>query len=99
LLKSEATEQELLAVLQRPRFAEKLPPWFLPEVRRLLDTAEPDSHGRHIYAGLRALIDGRRRPRVAALCTSSFTVGTALNLTLLLFERLLFEMAKSYKVS
>ena len=35
LLKSDPTEQELLAVLQRPRFADKLPPWFLPDVRRM----------------------------------------------------------------
>ncbi len=41
LLKSEATEQELIAVLQRPRFAGKFPPWFVPEVRRMLDAAEP----------------------------------------------------------
>lgn len=41
LLKSGATEEELFAVLQRPRFADKLPPWFLPEVRRILGTAEP----------------------------------------------------------
>ena len=41
LLKSTATEQELLTVLQRPRFADKLPPWFLAEVRRILDAAEP----------------------------------------------------------
>jgi putative PIN family toxin of toxin-antitoxin system len=40
LLKSDPTEQELLAVLQRPRFADKLPPWFLPDVRRILDAAE-----------------------------------------------------------
>jgi putative PIN family toxin of toxin-antitoxin system len=40
LLKSAATEQELLAVLRRPRFAGKLPPWFVPELRRILDVAE-----------------------------------------------------------
>jgi len=27
-------------VLQGPRFAGKLPPWFLPDVRRMLDAAE-----------------------------------------------------------
>jgi uncharacterized protein len=26
--------------LQRPRFADKLPPWFLPDIRHILDTAE-----------------------------------------------------------
>jgi len=41
LLKRVATEQELLTVLQRPRFADKLPAWFLQEVRRILDPAEP----------------------------------------------------------
>jgi uncharacterized protein len=40
LLKSEPTERELLTVLQRPRFADKLPPWFLPDVRHILDSAE-----------------------------------------------------------
>jgi uncharacterized protein len=41
LLKSAATEQELLTVLKRPRFADKIPPWFDDEVRRILDAAEP----------------------------------------------------------
>ena len=40
LLKSDATGRELLAVLARARIAAKLPPWFLPEVRRILDAAE-----------------------------------------------------------
>jgi putative PIN family toxin of toxin-antitoxin system len=40
LLKSEATARELLAVLQRPRLTDKLPPWFLSDVRRILDAAE-----------------------------------------------------------
>jgi putative PIN family toxin of toxin-antitoxin system len=40
LLKSAPTEQELLGVLQRPRFADKLAPWFLEEVRNMLDAAE-----------------------------------------------------------
>lgn len=41
MLESEATERELIAVLQRQRFVDKLPPWFLPEVRRMLGAAEP----------------------------------------------------------
>jgi putative PIN family toxin of toxin-antitoxin system len=41
LLKSAATEQELHAVLQRPRLANKIPTWFDEEVRRILDAAEP----------------------------------------------------------
>ena len=40
LLKSEATEREVLAVLQRPRIAPKIAPDFLANVRRLLATAE-----------------------------------------------------------
>ena len=40
LLKSAATEQELLDVLQRPRFAPKIAPIFLDGVRRLLAAAE-----------------------------------------------------------
>lgn len=40
LLKSEATERELLAVLHRPRLATKLAPSFLPGIRRILDSAE-----------------------------------------------------------
>jgi uncharacterized protein len=40
LLKSEVTEQEVLAVLQRPRFAPKIAPSLLDHVRRLLAAAE-----------------------------------------------------------
>ena len=40
LLKSAATEAELLAVLARPRIANKLPPFFEVNVRRLLAAAE-----------------------------------------------------------
>jgi uncharacterized protein len=40
LLKSAATEQELLDVLQRPRFAPKIAPVFLEGVRRILAAAE-----------------------------------------------------------
>jgi putative PIN family toxin of toxin-antitoxin system len=40
LLKSTATEQELLDVLQRPRFAPKIAPVFLDGVRRILVAAE-----------------------------------------------------------
>lgn len=40
LLKSPETEQELLDVLRRPRFAGKLPPSFMPNLRRILDAAE-----------------------------------------------------------
>ena len=40
LLKSAATEQELLDVLQRPRFAPKIAPIFLDGVRRILAAAE-----------------------------------------------------------
>ena len=40
LLKSAATEQELFAVLQRPRFAPKLTPLFLTELRAIMAAAE-----------------------------------------------------------
>jgi putative PIN family toxin of toxin-antitoxin system len=40
LLKSAATEHELLAVLQRPRFAGKIAPSFVDGVRRMLGAAE-----------------------------------------------------------
>src|SRR5690242_2069516 len=40
LLKSAAMEQELLDVLQRPRFAPKIAPVFLDGVRRMLTAAE-----------------------------------------------------------
>lgn len=40
LLKSTATEEELLAVLQRPRFAGKIAPFFVDGVRRMLAAAE-----------------------------------------------------------
>lgn len=40
LLKSEATEQELLEVLQRPRIAARIAPVFVANVRRLLSAAE-----------------------------------------------------------
>jgi predicted nucleic acid-binding protein len=40
LLKSELTEQEVPAVLRRPRFAPKIAPSFLDHVRRMLAAAE-----------------------------------------------------------
>ncbi|HMR32512.1 MAG TPA: putative toxin-antitoxin system toxin component, PIN family [Geminicoccaceae bacterium] len=40
LLKSSAAEREILDVLQRPRIASKLPPFFLEGVRDLLAAAE-----------------------------------------------------------
>lgn len=40
LLKSQATERQLLDVLQRPYIAARMPPWFLENVRRLLAAAE-----------------------------------------------------------
>jgi putative PIN family toxin of toxin-antitoxin system len=40
LLKSAITEQELLAVLQRPRIAPKVDPAFFDQVRRMLAAAE-----------------------------------------------------------
>ncbi len=40
LLKSTATESELLAVLQRPRFAGKIAPFFIDGVRQTLAGAE-----------------------------------------------------------
>jgi uncharacterized protein len=40
LLKSNITEQEVLAVLQRPRFAAKIAPSFLDHIRRMLAAAE-----------------------------------------------------------
>ena len=40
LLKTGATEQEVLAVLQRPRIAPNIPSSFLENVRRLLAAAE-----------------------------------------------------------
>jgi putative PIN family toxin of toxin-antitoxin system len=40
LLKSEITEHEVLAVLRRPRFAPKIAPSFLDNVRRILAAAE-----------------------------------------------------------
>jgi len=40
LLKSPETEQELLSVLRRPRFANKIAPWFFDEVERLLAAAQ-----------------------------------------------------------
>jgi putative PIN family toxin of toxin-antitoxin system len=40
LLKSVATEAELLAVLARPRIADRIPPSFGAEVQRLLAAAE-----------------------------------------------------------
>jgi uncharacterized protein len=40
LLKSPATEGELFAVLQRPRFADKVAPFFLEEVQRIFVSAE-----------------------------------------------------------
>lgn len=41
LLKSAVTEQELLAVLQRPRIAPKVEPDFFNRLRRMLAAAEP----------------------------------------------------------
>jgi putative PIN family toxin of toxin-antitoxin system len=40
LLKSEATEQELFMVLERPRLAAKVAPFFLADLRRLFEAAE-----------------------------------------------------------
>ncbi len=40
LLKSTAVEEELLAVLQRPRFTGKIAPFFVDGVRRMLAAAE-----------------------------------------------------------
>ena len=40
LLRSAATEDELIAVLQRPRFAGKIAPFFIDGVRRMLADAE-----------------------------------------------------------
>lgn len=40
LLKTSATEQEVLAVLQRPRFATKITPFFIENVRRLFARSE-----------------------------------------------------------
>jgi putative PIN family toxin of toxin-antitoxin system len=40
LLKTTATEQEVLAVLQRPRIAPKIAPFFLDNMRRLFAQAE-----------------------------------------------------------
>lgn len=39
LLKSRETEHEVLAILQRPRFAAKMSPLFIDEVRHLFSTA------------------------------------------------------------
>lgn len=41
LLKSMATEDELFAVLERPRFKDKIAPEFLDRVKRILAAAEP----------------------------------------------------------
>src|SRR5881275_2810905 len=41
LLKSEATERQLLEVLQRPYIAARIAPWYLDRVRRVLSAAEP----------------------------------------------------------
>jgi putative PIN family toxin of toxin-antitoxin system len=40
LLKSDTTEEEILAVLRRPRIAPKVAPIFLANVRRILGAAE-----------------------------------------------------------
>ena len=40
LLKSAATEQELFAVLKRPRFTDNIAPVFVEEVRRVVAMAE-----------------------------------------------------------
>lgn len=40
LLKTAATEQEVIEVLQRPRFAPKIAPFFLDNIRRVLAAAE-----------------------------------------------------------
>jgi putative PIN family toxin of toxin-antitoxin system len=41
LLKTAATEQEVFAVLQRPRIAPKIEPSFLGNLRRIFTAAEP----------------------------------------------------------
>lgn len=40
LLKSVAVEEELFAVLQRPRFTDKIAPFFIEEVQRIFASAE-----------------------------------------------------------
>jgi putative PIN family toxin of toxin-antitoxin system len=40
LIKSDVTEQEVIAVLQRPRLAPKIAPFFLDQLRRVLAAAE-----------------------------------------------------------
>lgn len=40
LLKTAATEQEVIEVLQRPRIAPKIAPFFLDNIRRVLAAAE-----------------------------------------------------------
>ena len=41
LLKTAVTEQEVMAVLQRPRLAPKIAPCFLDNLRRMFAVAEP----------------------------------------------------------
>jgi putative PIN family toxin of toxin-antitoxin system len=50
LLKSAITEQELLAVLQRPRIAPKIEPGFFDRLRRMLAVAELVTIAEHVAA-------------------------------------------------
>src|ERR1700733_10122383 len=50
LLKSSATEAQLIEVLQRPYFTSKLPPFYLDEVLRMLAGAEFVTIGERIAA-------------------------------------------------
>lgn len=50
LLKSDATEQELLEVLRRPRIAPKIEPHVLANIRRILAAAEPVTIAERIAA-------------------------------------------------
>ncbi len=50
LLKSAITEQELLAVLQRPRIAPKIEPGFFDRLRRMLAAAELVTIAEHVAA-------------------------------------------------
>ncbi|MBV8868398.1 MAG: putative toxin-antitoxin system toxin component, PIN family [Acetobacteraceae bacterium] len=48
LLKSEATERQLLEVLRRPYIATHVAPWYLERVRRVLSAAEPVAIAEHV---------------------------------------------------
>jgi uncharacterized protein len=50
LLKSAITEQELLAVLQRPRIAPKIEPGFFDRLRRMLAAADLVTIAEHVAA-------------------------------------------------